>query len=178
MTTALPDFPRYVSHKTVAAFKINSIITNPKGELLVRQLSQDCMRRARGPDDVLYFEIVTAAWCRKNAPDGVSSLVGGYLVAYEDGYRSWSPSATFEAGYTAELDEPIQHSDELVARTPGEKAAYLEGVEEGKLQAKRDAAESAGMSIEQMEIQDYAEQHMLTLEEAADQMRAPGEAAS
>lgn len=36
----------------------------------------------------------------------------------------------------------VQHSDELIARTPGEKAAYLEGVEEGKMRAKRDAASS------------------------------------
>lgn len=26
--------------------------------------------------------------------------VGDYLVVYEDGYKSWSPAAAFEAGYT------------------------------------------------------------------------------
>jgi hypothetical protein len=26
--------------------------------------------------------------------------VGGYYVAYDDGYESWSPSEAFEAGYT------------------------------------------------------------------------------
>ena len=36
----------------------------------------------------------------------------------------------------------IQYSDELTPRTPGEKAAYLEGIEEGKMRAKRDAKET------------------------------------
>jgi hypothetical protein len=35
-------------------------------------------------------------------------------------------------------DEVIQHSDELVSRTPSEKAAYLEGVTDGKMYAVRD----------------------------------------
>jgi hypothetical protein len=34
----------------------------------------------------------------------------------------------------------IQYSDELTARAPGEKAAYLEGIEEGKRRAHRDGA--------------------------------------
>lgn len=31
-----------------------------------------------------------------------SPVVGGYFVLYEDGYQSFSPAATFEAGYTEE----------------------------------------------------------------------------
>lgn len=36
-------------------------------------------------------------------------------------------------------EAPIQHSDELVSRTPREKAAYLEGVKDGKMYAVRDS---------------------------------------
>jgi hypothetical protein len=39
----------------------------------------------------------------------------------------------------AELEARVQHSDELRSRTPGEKAAYLEGVEEGRRRERRDS---------------------------------------
>jgi hypothetical protein len=32
--------------------------------------------------------------------DKHSPQAGGYYVVYEDGYRSYSPAAAFEAGYT------------------------------------------------------------------------------
>ena len=34
-------------------------------------------------------------WVERHAPEP-----GGYLVIYDDGYRSYSPAAAFEAGYT------------------------------------------------------------------------------
>lgn len=36
-----------------------------------------------------------AAYVQKHAPKA-----GGYFVAYEDGYKSWSPAEAFESGYT------------------------------------------------------------------------------
>lgn len=38
---------------------------------------------------------VDAAYVRKHQPQ-----VGGYYVVYEDGYKSFSPAAAFEGGYT------------------------------------------------------------------------------
>lgn len=38
---------------------------------------------------------------RRNEPE-----VGDYFVLYEDGYRSWSPAAAFEGGYTQVLETP------------------------------------------------------------------------
>jgi hypothetical protein len=48
----------------------------------------------------------------------------------------------------------IQYSDELMPRTPGEKAAFLEGIEEGRMRAVRDAqpAESARVELTGEEI--------------------------
>lgn len=35
------------------------------------------------------------AWITKHKPE-----VGGYLVVYEDGYKSYSPAKAFEEGYS------------------------------------------------------------------------------
>ena len=43
----------------------------------------------------------------------------------------------------AALGEHIQHCAELQPRTASEKAAYLEGVAEGRRRAARDAAQAA-----------------------------------
>lgn len=37
------------------------------------------------------------------------------------------------------MSEAIQFCDELTPRTPGEKAAYLDGIEEGKMRERRDS---------------------------------------
>lgn len=37
---------------------------------------------------------ITEDWMEKNKP-----AIGGYLVEYEDGYRSYSPAKAFEDGY-------------------------------------------------------------------------------
>ena len=87
------DLPLYKCHKIVRAGKISEIdiITEP-----------DLTGKGR-PEPVqgafLSFDnhpplTVTADFVSRHQPQ-----VGGYLVAYEDGYISYSPAAAFEAGY-------------------------------------------------------------------------------
>lgn len=52
----------------------------------------------------------------------------GYLVEYEDGYRSWSPKETFEAAYKiaeTHLDRLLIESEELKQRTSKLRAFIL-----------------------------------------------------
>ena len=52
----------------------------------------------------------------------------GYLVEYEDGYRSWSPKETFEAAYKiaeTHLDRLLIESEELEQRTSKLRAFIL-----------------------------------------------------
>jgi hypothetical protein len=46
---------------------------------------------------------VDDAWMKKHSPKydtaPLSSLLGGYVVIYDDGYMSFSPAEAFEAGY-------------------------------------------------------------------------------
>ena len=55
----------------------------------------------------------------------------GYLVEYEDGYRSWSPKETFEAAYKiaeTHLDRLFIESEELNERTSKLHAFILSDV--------------------------------------------------
>lgn len=89
----LPDFPRYKSHREVAAFKIAAYFTGgavPVGSM--RFVSE------HGEEAT-----VDQIWANKHVPDNSlhpSGFIGGYFVAYPDGYTSWSPGESFEAGYT------------------------------------------------------------------------------
>lgn len=73
------EMPNYVSHKQVWALRIKSI----DGATIT-------------PDDEGYapFE-VDEQYLAKHSPH-----VGGYYVVYADGYKSFSPAAAFEQGYT------------------------------------------------------------------------------
>lgn len=73
---------RYVCHKEVHADIIRSIEKNSDGE--------GCLFLGNTP-----FTYVSAEYMRKHEPH-----VGGYYVVYEDGYKSFSPAAAFEKGYT------------------------------------------------------------------------------
>lgn len=77
------QFPRYQCHKQVGALKIRAIIQNPRGF----ELHFD--------DDRFVPIQVGADWCVLHNPDP-----GGYFVAYDDGYTSYSPADAFEAGYS------------------------------------------------------------------------------
>ncbi|HVI92099.1 MAG TPA: hypothetical protein VM659_27665, partial [Dongiaceae bacterium] len=53
-------------------------------------------------EDKAYAPIaIDAGYVRKHKP-----VEGGYLVVYEDGYRSFSPAEAFEGGYTKIVGKP------------------------------------------------------------------------
>lgn len=75
-------WPRYECHKRVSALKIVEVRHLREHSELV-------------PEDKAFGPItVDAAWIDKHEP-----MAPGYVVIYEDGYRSWSPVEAFENGY-------------------------------------------------------------------------------
>ena len=54
--------------------------------------------------EIVIVEDVNGAECKVQMPIGWDVRgrpdVGDYVVIYEDGYKSWSPAAAFEAGYS------------------------------------------------------------------------------
>ena len=88
--TASREMPKYQCHKKVWALKIKNLSQGvaptelPGGSWLLH------------PEDKRYAAIeVSHEWFSKHKP-----VVGGYYVAYEDGYKSYSPAPAFEAGYS------------------------------------------------------------------------------
>jgi hypothetical protein len=77
--------PRWQCHKQVQAFKIGSIALSEVVGVWVLHPEVS---------DINAVE-VDGAYIVKHKPK-----IGGYYVRYDDGYESWSPAATFEAGYT------------------------------------------------------------------------------
>lgn len=75
------DLPRYRSHKVVQAAKIVHVDYGTRLDL--------------APHGVVE---VGADWIEKRCNGYL--LSGGYFIVYDDGYTSWSPAKTFEAGYT------------------------------------------------------------------------------
>jgi hypothetical protein len=80
---AIAKLPRYLCHKVVQAMKFNEMEFRDGGALL-------------RPEDATLIPVqVDQAFLDKHKPQAP-----GYFVVYEDGYKSFSPVATFEAGYT------------------------------------------------------------------------------
>ena len=76
------ELPQYKCHKIVRAAKITGV--EPGGLAVIVDMGK-----------VSASIEVPEGWVAKHDP-----LQGdGYVVAYEDGYLSWSPAAAFEAGY-------------------------------------------------------------------------------
>ena len=74
------EMPKYQCHKKVWALKIAGISLD--GELSFEESN--------------YAPVLpTKEWLDKHNPE-----VGGYYVAYGDGYYSFSPAKAFEEGYT------------------------------------------------------------------------------
>lgn len=78
------ELPQYKCHKVVRAGKILATAHNPNEDAVFLDID--------GLDNK--WLSVPAGWLSKHNPD-----IGGYLVAYEDGYLSYSPAEAFEAGY-------------------------------------------------------------------------------
>jgi hypothetical protein len=88
------EMPKYKSHKTVWALKIQKIHMDHE------DASQEG-RETDGsatitPEETGYAPFkVGAAYLAKHKPE-----VGGYYVVYADGYKSFSPTKAFEDGHT------------------------------------------------------------------------------
>ncbi|MEM8598352.1 MAG: hypothetical protein AAGF99_00385 [Bacteroidota bacterium] len=87
--SAQAEMPRYRSHKVVWALRVKSV-------------------RQNGPVYTLSFEEPDFADLEIGPELGVRVEPGGYLVQYEDGYRSWSPAEPFEAGYMPDGPPPLE----------------------------------------------------------------------
>lgn len=77
--SAQKEMPKYRCHKEVGALKIAEV----DGYTLLFE------------DDSYAPMYVGPQFVDKHSP-----RAGGYLVAYADGYRSYSPAKAFEEGYT------------------------------------------------------------------------------
>jgi hypothetical protein len=84
------DLPLYVTQKTVRAAKILAVHTDPHGD-------QHKLEFFAGK-----LLSVTTDWLQRRC--GPSNPVGGYFIAYPDGYTSWSPAAAFEETATPAVD--------------------------------------------------------------------------
>ena len=82
------EMPQYKCHKKVWALKI---------ETIEYELSEaDVVTAIITPAEDGYAPfVVDEAYINKHKPE-----VGGYCVVYADGYKSFSPAAAFESGYT------------------------------------------------------------------------------
>ncbi len=78
------EVPRYRCHKEVWALKIKHVSIDADGNYSVV------------PENETYAPIaVSRDYVKKHNPTS-----GGYYVVYKDGYKSFSPAAAFEEGYT------------------------------------------------------------------------------
>jgi len=88
--------PKYKCHKTVRAFKIKNIEPSCGDDVAGPNQECDGGRIITAEENSLWKVKVDFEYVRKNNPQ-----IGGYLVLYNDGYISFSPSEPFESGYTA-----------------------------------------------------------------------------
>ena len=80
------DLPKYKCHKEVQALKIKSLAYLPEGKCQIAPEEEGF--------DILLMD---QDWTKK-FKGGWEDF--GYLVKYDDGYLSWSPTKAFEEGYT------------------------------------------------------------------------------
>jgi len=78
------EMPRYECHKIVWALKIAGIVGDQHGGVYFQPAEEGYDKVPMSPEYVA-----------KHKPE-----VGGYYVVYADGYKSFSPAAAFESGYT------------------------------------------------------------------------------
>ena len=80
---ATREMPKYECHKKVWALKIAGIVADQHGGVYFQPAEEGYDKVPMSPEYVA-----------KHKPE-----VGGYYVVYNDGYKSYSPSAAFESGY-------------------------------------------------------------------------------
>lgn len=90
------EMPQYQCHKKVWALKIEKIVHNENPDTTGRSAasSYGAVIHPAESKDYAPFE-VDDAYVSKHRPEA-----GGYYVVYDDGYKSYSPAAAFEAGYS------------------------------------------------------------------------------
>lgn len=99
------ELPQYKCHKVVRAGKILATARNPNEDAVFLDVDGVVNKWLFAP----------TGWLSKHNPD-----IGGYLVAYEDGYLSYSPAAAFEAGYRLlEPTEPLTGDGAEPAKVAG-----------------------------------------------------------
>lgn len=89
-------YPQYDCHKVVRAFKVKEIVSCgvPDSFVLMPE------------DPTMPGLLMKKAWGAKYSIDGdCTSMVGGYVVFYADGWISWSTARAFENGYTLKAKE-------------------------------------------------------------------------
>ena len=86
---AVMEMPRYKCHKEVHALKILEVIDSTE---IGNESDGSRVLVVESPYAPMRVEV---DYVRKHAP-----RAGGYYVVYADGYRSFSPAAAFEGGYT------------------------------------------------------------------------------
>jgi hypothetical protein len=79
------EMPKYKCHKVVHALKIAGL----------SEQERDGTRYMTPADEGFADIRLDGEFVNKHKP-----VVGGYLVVYEDGYKSFSPAQAFEEGYT------------------------------------------------------------------------------
>lgn len=90
------EMPKYRCHKAVWALKIKSISRDELSPAQDPSADREEPGATITPVESGYAPFhVDAAYTRKHKP-----VAGGYYVVYADGYRSFSPAAAFEEGYT------------------------------------------------------------------------------
>ena len=91
--TASAQLPRYKCHKEVHALKIEGRNASMTDGVLLHFHANDGFDPIHIPEEEV-----------KPFLD-MSDNDQGYLVIYEDGYRSWSPTKAFEDGYSLMKDD-------------------------------------------------------------------------
>ncbi len=87
------EMPKYKCHKEVHALKIQRMKFNgDNGDIELSFLDE-------GYADII-IDYPEAARIKQAMQPHIETGDTGYLVVYEDGYRSWSPTEPFESGYT------------------------------------------------------------------------------
>lgn len=86
---AFSNLPVYQCHKKVNAAKIN-VINGTALELSFQDGDRTRIKTVR----------VDPEWIERHKPE-----VGGYFVAYDNNYTSYSPADAFESGYTIDLQQ-------------------------------------------------------------------------
>lgn len=112
--------PAYKSHKVVRAVKIRHL-TIPEEDIQKGHVESGALLLM--PELPVQTEgfIIGKEFVEKHKP-----RPGGYFVAYQDGYTSYSPAAAFESGYTPLRDRSacnLDFSEALIACKEGARIA-------------------------------------------------------